>query len=172
MKKITKLNRNFGIEESNLTFVKGTPLKEPLIGQTVWIKDFEAIGEIVGISEDMIKVDVGGIFYTTQLENLFLAKSASKSKKSKRISVPQKQIKMELKILGFTFDEAQPVIESFIDDAIVGGLGKIRIVHGKGTGALRSKVRQFLRRNKRVADFYSPPPEAGGDGVTVVSIKN
>ena len=79
---------------------------------------------------------------------------------------------MELKILGFTFDEAQPVIESFIDDAIVGGLGKIRIVHGKGTGALRSKVRQFLRRNKRVDDFYSPPPEAGGDGVTVVSIKN
>jgi len=172
LKKVTKLNRNFGAEESNLTFVKGTPLKEPLIGKTVWIKDFEAIGEIVGISEDMIKVDVGGIFYTTQLENLFLAKTASKRKKSKRINVPQKQIKMELKILGFTFDEAQPVIESFIDDAIVGGLGKIRIVHGKGTGALRSKVRQFLRRNKRVAEFYSPPPEAGGDGVTVVSIKN
>ncbi len=172
LKKVTKLNKNFGIEESNLTFLKGTPLKEPSIGKTVWIKDFEATGEIVGISEDMIKVDVGGIFYTTQLENLFLTKIASKNRKSKRIKIPQKQIKMELKILGFTFDEAQPVIESFIDDAIVGGLGKIRIVHGKGTGALRSKVRQFLRRNKRVADFFSPPPEAGGDGVTVVSIKN
>ena len=172
LKKVTELNRNFGAEESNLTFVKGTPLKEPVIGQTVWIKDFEAIGEIVGISEDMIKVDVGGIFYTTQPGNLFLVKTAQKSKKSKRINIPQKQIKMELKILGFTFDEAQPVIESFIDDAIVGGLGKIRIVHGKGTGALRSKVRQFLRRNKRVEEFYSPPPEAGGDGVTVVSIKN
>jgi len=47
----------------------------------------------------------------------------------------------------------------------------VRIVHGKGTGALRAKVRNYLKSNKNVEDFFSPPPEAGGSGVTVVKIK-
>jgi DNA mismatch repair protein MutS2 len=49
------------------------------------------------------------------------------------------------------------------------GLKNVRIVHGKGTGALRSKVRKHLRILKK--KFYTPVPEAGGDGVTVVNLE-
>jgi DNA mismatch repair protein MutS2 len=94
-----------------------------------------------------------------------------KSLRKKLISVPKSDAKMELKILGFRFDEALPEIETFIDNAVVNGLFMIRIVHGKGTGALRSKVRNYLRTNRNIEEFFTPPPEAGGSGVTVVKIK-
>ena len=93
-------------------------------------------------------------------------------RKAKKISLPKAEIKLELKLLGNTFDEAQPKIETFIDNALMNGLERIRIVHGKGTGALRRKVRQYLKQNKKVIDFFSPPPEAGGDGVTVIKLEN
>ncbi|MFO7895394.1 MAG: Smr/MutS family protein, partial [Candidatus Cloacimonadales bacterium] len=76
-----------------------------------------------------------------------------------------------LKILGYIFDEARPEIDKFIDDAVINGLDNIRIVHGKGTGALRSKVRQYLRKKKKVESFESAAAAAGGDGVTVVKLK-
>ena len=74
-------------------------------------------------------------------------------------------------MLGYRFEEALPEIEVFIDKAVMSDLPFVRIVHGKGTGALRSKIRQYLKNNKKVLDFYSPPPQAGGDGVTVVKLE-
>ena len=79
-------------------------------------------------------------------------------------------MKLELKILGYTFDEAKPEIDKFIDEAMMNDLGSVRIVHGKGTGALRAKVRQYLRSNRKKLEFFTPAPEVGGDGVTVVKL--
>ena len=61
------------------------------------------------------------------------------------------------------------IIYEFLDDSLYNGLGKVRIVHGKGTGILRNKIRQYLKRDQRVKSFFTPPSEVGGDGVTVVS---
>ena len=74
-------------------------------------------------------------------------------------------------MLGLTFLEAMPQIDQFLDNAILNRLNRVRIVHGKGTGALRTKVRSYLKKNKRVVDFFAPPIESGGDGVTVVCLK-
>jgi len=130
-------------------------------------------GEITEISGKNIKVDMDGIFLNTTSDRLYLIteKKVNKSLRKKLISVPKSNAKMELKILGFRFDEALPEIETFIDNAVVNGLFMIRIVHGKGTGVLRSKVRNYLRTNRNVEEFFTPPPEAGGSGVTVVKIK-
>ena len=62
-------------------------------------------------------------------------------------------------------------IDKFIDDAVINNIQIIRIVHGKGTGALRSKVRQYLRKNRKVDSFRSAETNVGGDGVTVVNLK-
>jgi DNA mismatch repair protein MutS2 len=86
-----------------------------------------------------------------------------------RTSVSPKA-KFELKLLGLTFDEAKPLIEEFIDDAAFAGLHTLRIVHGKGTGALRSKVRDYLRRRKGILGIDTPPMNEGGSGVTLVKI--
>ena len=83
---------------------------------------------------------------------------------------PLKEANFEIKILGHTFDSSLPLIETFLDNALLAGLKTVRIVHGKGTGALRSKVRSFLKNRTFVEDFYTPAPEAGGDGVTIVKL--
>ncbi|MCK4653673.1 MAG: Smr/MutS family protein, partial [Candidatus Cloacimonetes bacterium] len=165
LQKITEINREFTEEEEELLEVKRSPVKIPKIGQTVWIKEVEMEGEIIEISNNSIKVDMNGIFLTTSKDNLYqVTKAGKKPIKSKVISVPKKDIKLELKILGYRFDEALPEIEAFIDNAVMNGLSSVRIVHGKGTGALRSKVRQYLKNNKKAVDFFTPPPSAGGDG--------
>ncbi|RLC53066.1 MAG: hypothetical protein DRI23_01410 [Candidatus Cloacimonadota bacterium] len=168
--KINRKNKEFGTEINGLNDLQREAIQHPEIGQNVWLKDIDTEGEIVSINGKSIKVDMGGIFFTTTLDNLYKLAPKPKRKTSKRSKIPKADVKLELKILGFTFDEAKPEIDKFIDDAAMNGLGSIRIVHGKGTGALRAKVRQYLRSNKKGLDFFTPPPEAGGDGVTVVKL--
>ena len=173
LKKVTQLNRDLSNEEDKLSEVSHEPVNSPEIGMKVWLKEMEMEGEITEISGKNIKVDMDGIFLNTSSDRLYLItkKKVKKSSKKKLISIPESDAKMELKILGFRFEEALPEIETFIDNAVVNGLFMIRIVHGKGTGALRSKVRNYLLTNKNIEEFFSPPPEAGGSGVTVVKIK-
>ncbi|NLK49931.1 MAG: Smr/MutS family protein, partial [Candidatus Cloacimonetes bacterium] len=76
----------------------------------------------------------------------------------------------ELMLRGLTFDEAQPLIDEFLDSAVLAGLHRLRIIHGKGTGILRSKTRDYLRRNRQIISMETPPPSEGGTGVTVVKI--
>jgi len=172
-KKVSQLNRELSEEEQKLSEVSHEHVNNPKVGMKVWVKEMEMEAEITEISDKNIKVDMDGIILSTTIERLYQIKPKKEKKHTnkKNISVPKKEAKLELKILGYRFDEALPLIENFIDNALVNGLLMLRIVHGKGTGALRAKVRQYLRSNKSVEEFFSPPPEAGGSGVTVVKIK-
>ena len=170
--KVRMLDKKLKKEEEEISGLKREPLKNPRVGSTVWLNDIETAGEIVEIKKDKIKVDVNGMIYTTNLQNLArFSKKIIENKFHEKRLLPKKLAKIELKILGKTFEEALPEIETFLDDAIFAGINKVRIVHGKGTGALRTKVRLFLKQNKKIAEFYSPPPSAGGDGVTIAVIK-
>ncbi len=73
-----------------------------------------------------------------------------------------------LDIRGLTPDEALRRVEEFIDRALMTSASHLRIVHGKGTGALRSIVRNKLREYQEVKQVYHPASEEGGDGVTLV----
>lgn len=76
----------------------------------------------------------------------------------------------ELMLLGKRVDEALGMIDHFLDDALLAGLSPVRIVHGKGTGALRQASHDFLARDRRVASFRQGGQGEGGDGVTVVEL--
>jgi DNA mismatch repair protein MutS2 len=166
------MNMDLARTENEFFEEKRIPLKIPKTGQTVWVKDVEMEGEIIEISGNNIKVDMNGIFLTTTKDKLFKITSRKfKTAQPKKVILPAREAKLELKLLGYRFEEALPEIEIFIDKAVMNDLPFVRIVHGKGTGALRSKIRQYLKNNKKVLDFYSPPPQAGGDGVTVVKLE-
>ncbi|HPR16795.1 MAG TPA: endonuclease MutS2 [Candidatus Cloacimonadota bacterium] len=172
LQEVTSRNHNLKKQEDSLQDFERARIENPQIGQPVWLEDMETEAEIVEVSDNSVKVDMGGIFFQTSRQNLFEIKKKKVAKpKTKRIAVPKAEVKLELKILGDTFDEAVPKIDTFLDNGMMNGLGKLRIVHGKGTGALRKKVRQYLRSKNKVVDFFSPPPEAGGDGVTVVVLE-
>jgi DNA mismatch repair protein MutS2 len=77
----------------------------------------------------------------------------------------------EVDLRGLMVDEAISVLTSALDNAVVGDLPWLRVIHGKGTGALREAVQQLLRADARVAAFRLAPPQEGGAGVTLVEFK-
>jgi DNA mismatch repair protein MutS2 len=169
IKKAAVKNIALAKQESEMTVQELKPLTNPQVGDVVWIKEFEGTGEIIAVEKNLIKVDINDFFFTTDIDRAFKTERKLVPKTQRKTQTSPKTVKTELKLLGLTFDEALPVLQKFIDEGYAVGLPFLRIVHGKGTGALRSKIRNYLKGVERVKDFHSPPPEAGGDGVTVVT---
>jgi DNA mismatch repair protein MutS2 len=77
----------------------------------------------------------------------------------------------EIQLLGLTVDEALATLDKYLDEAVLSGAHGVRIVHGKGTGALRSAVSQFLRKDTRVQTFRLGAYGEGDSGVTLAELK-
>lgn len=93
--------------------------------------------------------------------------SAGKLKMSKSYSVST-----EINLLGKTVDEALSELDKYLDDAYLAHLPSVRIVHGKGTGALRSAVQNYLRKNKIVKSYRQGEFGEGDAGVTIAEFKD
>ncbi len=91
---------------------------------------------------------------------------AGKLKMSKTMSISS-----EINLLGMTTDEAVAELEKYLDDAYIARIPTVRIVHGKGTGALRTAVHNYLRRQKHVAEYRLGEYGEGDAGVTIVTFK-
>lgn len=92
--------------------------------------------------------------------------SKGKLKMSKLLSVSP-----EINLLGKTVDEAVSELDKYLDDAILSHLSTVRVVHGKGTGALRKGIHEFLRRQKHVKSYRLGEFGEGDAGVTIVELK-
>jgi DNA mismatch repair protein MutS2 len=87
------------------------------------------------------------------------------------VSTPGKSaVAVELNIIGRTTDEARDLLEKYLDDAFLAGLSSVRIIHGKGTGALRRAVEEVLSAHPLVAEHRPGAPSEGGGGATVASL--
>ena len=78
---------------------------------------------------------------------------------------------MELNLLGYTVEEALAETDKFIDGAVLRGQNTVYIIHGKGTGALRTAIQKHLRTHKNVKSFRLGRYGEGETGVTVVELK-
>lgn len=92
--------------------------------------------------------------------------SKSKIKMSKSLSVSP-----EINLLGKTVDEAVSELDKYLDDALLSHLNSVRVVHGKGTGALRKGIHEYLRRQKHVKSYRLAEYGEGDAGVTIVELK-
>ena len=91
---------------------------------------------------------------------------------SGRVSMSKSaSVSPEINLLGMTVDEGVSALEKYLDDARVAHLETVRIVHGKGTGALRKGVHDYLRRQKKIASFRLGQYGEGDAGVTIVQLK-
>ncbi|TMD93814.1 MAG: endonuclease MutS2, partial [Chloroflexi bacterium] len=80
------------------------------------------------------------------------------------------EVAMQLDMRGWRVDAALEELETYLNDASMSGMSSVRIVHGKGTGALRAAVREHLAHHPLVKSYTSAPPQEGGDGVTIVKL--
>ncbi|MCR5591764.1 MAG: endonuclease MutS2 [Lachnospiraceae bacterium] len=170
-----------------------TPVKKPRSAKANKASDF-TIGEDVRIismdltghvhtkpdSKGNLSVQCGIMNINTNISDLELIKPEDrpeKKKSSRKSSVSSagiskaKSISSELNLIGMKVDEAIPKLDKYLDDAYLAHLSNVRIVHGKGTGALRSAVAQHLKRVSYVAGFRAGEFGEGDAGVTIVEFK-
>lgn len=78
---------------------------------------------------------------------------------------------MELDLRGERYEDALARTEKYLDDALLSNFHQVHIIHGKGTGALRQGVQQYLKKHPRVKSYRFGEAGEGGSGVTVVELK-
>ena len=133
-------------------------------------------GEVVAITGATATVQSGTVTVRVPLQALRLATAppggATTARRDARITLPDKAAPHpELHLIGRTTDEARDLVEQYLDDAFLAGLGRVRFVHGKGTGALRKAVRDLLAGHPLVDSFRDGEPSEGGSGATVAALK-
>lgn len=146
-------------------------VKEELcIEDLVRIGDTSRQGTIVDIKGNYVTVNVNGMSIKTTSDNL----TKLEKRKIKEYTPKQrtfKQIKHELVIVGKHIDEAMDEIEVFLDNALANNLTQVRIVHGYGTGQLKSATREKLKKLKFVKSFKDADFNEGGSAITIVKLK-
>lgn len=139
-------------------------------------------GELVAISGDYATVRSGTVTVRVPVSALRAAPAASNGTSAPvtRRAAPgradvdgaaQRTVGRELLLLGKTTDEARDLVEQYLDDAFMAGLPDVRLVHGKGTGALRKAVRSLLSGHPLVESFRDGEPSEGGAGATVAALR-
>jgi DNA mismatch repair protein MutS2 len=149
-------------------------------GDIVWVRGLGRFGEALSSPDDKGEVEIrlGSLHSTVPLKKVEkvqrLAKSVSKASvpviTKGSVTPPPSSVPMELHIRGALVDQVLPDLDKYLDDAFRAGLPWVRIVHGKGTGALARAVRHMLSSHPLVKDYAVAPREEGGEGVTIAHL--
>ncbi|MGQ9802764.1 MAG: endonuclease MutS2 [Anaerolineae bacterium] len=137
-------------------------------GDTVWVKSLRAIGELRALVDDEVEVQVGPLRVRVPARELERRAPPAPVVEPSGVRYAPPTAPLRLDLRGQTVEEALERLDRYLDTAALAGLPWAHIVHGKGTGALRQAVRDFLRRHPLVRSYRSGEEGEGGDGVTVV----
>ena len=80
-------------------------------------------------------------------------------------------VSTEINLLGKTVDEAVAELDKYLDDAYIAGLKEVTIIHGRGEGILKEGLRKVLKKHKLAASYRKGKYDEGGDGVTIVTLR-
>ena len=161
-----------------------TPKTESIeIGCQVKMKGQSSIGDVLEINGKNVVVAFGMIKTTVKLDRLERVKPSNSQPKNTNTkstfvssqtqdSVYEKKLgfKQDIDVRGMRGDEAIQAVTYFIDDAILLGIDRVRILHGTGTGILRTLIRDYLKTVPGIAHFQDEHVQFGGAGITVVDL--
>lgn len=141
-------------------------------GDTVRVTTLNVTGTVLQLTEKEVVVQAGAIRVTVPREALRRVEEKPVSR-TPEVSIPVNlsrttNISPEIMLRMQRVEEALANLERYLDEAYAAGLEQVRVIHGKGTGALRQAVREYLRTHPLVASYRNAEPAEGGDGVTVV----
>ncbi|HCJ90771.1 MAG TPA: endonuclease MutS2, partial [Acidaminococcaceae bacterium] len=175
-----RLNKQLSLEEP---LPKGKPLtpKTAKEGMTVFVTNLRKDGIIREVKGREALVSVGVLKITLPLQECLLVKDAPKPQPERSkyragtahelFVAKAESAAQEVDVRGMTTDEAVPYVDRAIDDALLAGMTQVRIIHGKGTGALRAGLHAYLKTHRSVAAFAMANESLGGAGVTIVTVK-
>lgn len=153
------------------------PLKQ---GDTVRIKGLSSVGKIESLDGKMATVIFGDMRTKMRAERLEHAEAPKKEEPRAYVTVGRQtretmdehklNFKQDIDVRGMRGDEALTAVTYFIDDAILVGVKRVRILHGTGTGILRQLIRQYLATRPDVESYRDEHVQFGGAGITVVEL--
>jgi DNA mismatch repair protein MutS2 len=150
------------------------PALEPVrSGATVSVISLGQQGTVLSVADGEAEVQVGQFKMRIRTDDL--QPLSTKEREPERVVQYQPTREappMEIDVRGWRADEALRELDQYLHDNYMHGQGTVRIVHGKGTGALRKAIREQLTENPLVKNYQPEKPELGGDGVTVVNLAN
>lgn len=150
--------------------------KKLMVGDVVYLPKLDQKGTVVEISGRDVTVQLGSLRTTQKAASCRFLSHAEKEKSAKSNATggflrKTAHVSREIDIRGLMVNEAEVVVGKFIDDAQMAGLTQILVIHGKGTGALRKGIHEYLKRHRSVDHFAFADLDEGGSGATVVFLK-
>lgn len=184
--KINKRQEKLKIEPANnISEHKAHDISEFKVGMHVKVLTMNVIGTVSQIhkNKNQVTVLVGSLSTKMDIKNLAILKGykdpAETSSKPKgaggsgKIKMSKSSsVSSEINLLGYTVDEAIAVLDKYLDDAYIARIPQVRIVHGKGTGALRSGITSYLHGVPYIKEFRLGQIGEGAEGVTIVTFKD
>ena len=176
------------IKDTSSASVKSSPRarkthrpEEFKLGETVKVLSMNLTGTVQTLpdSRGNVTVQMGILRSQVNISDLEITEDADMHTPKKLNRTSRGKIKMsksltvspEINLLGKTVDEAVAELDKYLDDALLSHLSTVRVVHGKGTGALRKGIHEYLRRQKHVRSYHLAEYGEGDAGVTIIELK-
>ena len=156
---------------------RAEPTRGILIGDTVELLKLGTKASVIAINKDgTYQLQAGIMKLTAKADEIYLLENENAAAQKKRPAHSGREMKMaalasEIDLRGMDSLEAICVLQRYLDEAMRSNLQSVRIIHGKGTGALRAAVQQELRKNRFVKKFRLGVYGEGEDGVTIAEFK-
>ena len=150
------------------------------VGEKVRVKSNGLVGEVTRVSGKNVTIAVGNISSTMKADGLERISSNEFRELSRKAFAPAQQkidtsisarklnFSPELDIRGQRLSDALDIVTHYVDDAVMLGIGQVRIIHGKGTGVLHEEIQKYLRTIPGIASVSDEDVRIGGSGVTIV----
>jgi len=148
-----------------------------IVGSKVKLEEGSEIGEVIELKNNNALVAFGNIQTKVKLQNLVAVIDKRNKIEQKRNSFSSKiiteksEFDYNLDLRGLMKDEALTALDNFMDRTIMYGIHNIKIIHGRGTGALKQVVQYYLKKYPHVKEFHYEDDRYGGDGITIVEMK-
>ncbi len=152
-----------------------TPPKTVRVGDSVEIVHLKTKGTVLSLPDNKGEVQIqAGIMkmkaHLTQLKLLEPPKEKA-SRVLAQTGTASRTVPLETDVRGMALDEALPAVDTYLDEATLAGLSEVSIIHGKGTGVLRTGIQRHLKRHMHVKSYRDGVYGEGEQGVTVVRLK-
>ena len=151
------------------------------LGETVKVLSMNLTGTVQSLpdSRGNVTVQMGILRSQVNISDLeiveepspYAPKKLNRTSKGRIGMSKSLSVSPEINLLGKTVDEAVAELDKYLDDALLSHLNTVRVVHGKGTGALRKGIHEYLRRQKHVKNYHLAEFGEGDAGVTIVELK-
>ncbi|TPF01107.1 endonuclease MutS2 [Leuconostoc mesenteroides] len=182
--KLDQLRQNDSLEKNKI-LQKAKKVKELAPGDEITVRSYSQQGTLVKKHKNgQWEVEMGILKMLVDEDDIVKTEATVKAQKGKAKKKQQKiirkttssgstraSVKSSLDLRGVRYEAALTELDRYLDTAVLANVSPVEIIHGKGTGALRQGVTEFLRSDRRVKSYHFASANAGGDGATIVELK-